>query len=65
MNTTQLIELLQRLEHGASGRPREISLMIKYKNGKRKFLYTPSIKFDSSGDGTLGAELGLLIEDDN
>lgn len=56
MTTTELIELLTGLEFGASGRPREISLYVD-----RKFLSSPDISFNSSGDGVAGAELCLAV----
>ena len=61
MTTTQLIALLTRLEHGASGRSREVSLSLRYKNGSTRFIPDPEIMFHSSGDGVAGAELTLLV----
>lgn len=56
MTTTKLIELLKQNEFGgATGRPREISFTV---NGR--FVPTPSISVDSSGDG-LFSELGLEL----
>ena len=56
MTTTKLIELLKQNEFGgATGRPREISFTV---NGR--FIPTPSISVDSSGDG-LFSELGLEL----
>lgn len=59
MTTTDLIKLLQKLEYGASGRPREISLIFR-----DKYISSPDIKLYSSGGGCAGAELTLLIESD-
>lgn len=56
MTTTELIKLLQDLEFGGSGRPREISFFV----GK-KFIPNPDIKFEGSGDGIAGAELCLRL----
>lgn len=56
MNTTKLIELLRKVEFGASGRPREISFVSD------DFHYTdPVIEIDSTGDGIAGAELTLKL----
>jgi hypothetical protein len=60
MTTTELIELLTNLEHGASGRAREISLVIKIGENSH-FLSEPQIIVDGSGDGVAGAELSLLV----
>lgn len=57
MTTTDLIELLKKLEHGASGRPREISIYTP--DG---YYHLPDIKFSGSGDGVAGAELLLKIQ---
>jgi hypothetical protein len=57
MTTTEVIKLLQSVEFGASKRPREISLTID-----GKFIASPNIKIDGTGDGCAGAELSLLIE---
>lgn len=62
MTTTELIELLQKVEKGASGRSREISLSVKGKKGKVKFIGLPTIKLESTGDGIAGAQIHLLIE---
>lgn len=56
MTTTELIDLLKKLEHGASGRSREISIIIQ-----DRFISSPPIRFRSSGDGCAGAELCLEI----
>ena len=63
MTTTELIKLLQQLEKGASGRSREISFYYENKKGKRKFIPSPEIEFDGSGDEVAGAELTLLIKE--
>lgn len=57
MTTTELISLLKKVEHGASGRPREISFHV----GK-KYIFMPDITISSTGDGICGAELSLMIE---
>lgn len=56
MTTTELIALLKRVEHGASGRSREISLMLD-----DNFVSSPNIEIYSTGDGCAGAELCLEI----
>jgi hypothetical protein len=61
MTTTELIKLLSRVEHGASGRPREISFRLK--NCKKVNVFEPTIEIDSTGDGCAGAELTLRITD--
>lgn len=60
MTTTELIEVLQRLEKGASGRSREISF---YVGGgcEAEFIAAPVIEVDSTGDGVSGAEITLRI----
>ncbi|MFA5208437.1 MAG: hypothetical protein WC428_07390 [Candidatus Paceibacterota bacterium] len=60
MNTTELIKLLQSVEHGASGRPREISF-----NVGKQFIPEARISIDGTGDGCAGAELCLRIEGSN
>ena len=57
MTTTELIELLKKMEHGASGRAREISLAVG-----EKYISNANFKFYSSGDGCAGATLCLKIE---
>jgi hypothetical protein len=56
MTTTELIDLLERVERGASGRSREISVYIG-----EEFISCPEIKIDSAGDGCAGAQLTLSI----
>lgn len=56
MKTTELIELLKKVEFGASGRAREISFILD-----GNFIAEPNIKIYSSGDGCAGAELTLEI----
>jgi hypothetical protein len=56
MTTTELIELLKSIEHGFSGRSREIS----FKVGK-KHIFEPNITINSTGDGICGAEVCLEI----
>lgn len=60
MTTTELIKLLKQFEHGTSGRPREVSLVIET-NSDKCFLAEPHITFNGSGDGVAGAELSLLV----
>lgn len=60
MKTTELIEILKRIEKGASGRSREISFSIQNKNGTR-YIYEPEIRLESTGDGIAGAEVSFLI----
>lgn len=60
MTTSNLIKELKKIEFGASGRPREISFVIKNKNGLRT-IYEPEVSFYSSGDGICGAEVSFLI----
>ena len=62
MTTTELIDLLQKVEKGASGRSREISLSVKKKNGEVKFIGEPIITLVSTGDGVAGAQIHLMIE---
>ncbi len=63
MTTTELIELLQKLEKGASGESREITIYKEVEAGELVNLMKESdtIEFLSSGDGCSGAELSLLI----
>jgi hypothetical protein len=58
MTTTDLIKILQRVEHDASGRPREISIIIKNDKflGKDIFISESDITISSTGDGCAGAE---------
>lgn len=58
MNTTELIELLKSVEFGPSGRPREISLSF---NEEEMFFPDPEFNIRLTGDGFVGAELGLEI----
>lgn len=58
MTTTELIEILKSVEFGASGRPREISFYI----GK-KFISSPSVLIEGTGDGIAGAELCLRLKE--
>lgn len=60
MTTTDLIEALQRLERGASGRSREISFYIGA-GCEAEFIPNPVIEVDGTGDGIAGAELTLRI----
>jgi len=61
MNTTELIEILKRLEKGASGRSREISFSIK--GEYEHFMGDPIIEVSSTGDGCAGAEICFLVTD--
>ena len=56
MNTTELIELLQEHEFGASGRPREISFATL-----GGYHAEPDISLNSTGDGIAGAEICLSL----
>jgi hypothetical protein len=58
MNTTELIKMLQKVEHGVSGRARTVNFEV---NGK--FISEPEIKIAGTGDGCAGAELMLSIKD--
>lgn len=60
MTTTELIELLKRVEFGASGRPRKISFIIE--SDEEFYIDEPEITKDSTGDGIAGAELTLRIK---
>jgi len=66
MTTTQLIKLLQTVEFGASGRPREISLSVFDRKDEdfQLFFSEPEILINSTGDGIAGAELGLMFYKD-
>lgn len=63
MTTTDLIKTLQSVERGASGRPREISIIIKNDEflGKDVFIPDPEISISSTGDGCAGSELCLHL----
>jgi hypothetical protein len=64
MTTTELIKILQRVERGASGRSRVISLSIyKDRESEDSDMYLPEPEFiiNSTGDGVCGAELDLVI----
>ena len=63
MTTSDLIRLLEKHEYGASGRPREITIYIKDKDGKtlKALSEKETMKFYSSGDGVAGAELSLEV----
>lgn len=63
MTTTELINLLKKVEFGASGRARKISFNIQRKNNKIIFLSEPEITINGTGDGTCGAEISLLIKE--
>lgn len=56
MTTTELIRLLKRIEFGASGRPREISITTD-----DSFYPSPDISIFATGDGIAGAELCLSV----
>lgn len=64
MTTTELIELLQKYEKGATGRSREIRIYTKDMNNDLTSVVneSDSIDFLSSGDGCAGAELSLIIK---
>lgn len=57
MTTTELIDLLKRVEFGASGRSREISITTDC-----GFYPNPDITVHATGDGIAGAELCLAIK---
>ncbi len=64
MTTTELINLLQKVEKGASGRSREIRIYTKDKKGALKKVVikeTDKLEIVSTGDGIAGAELSLVI----
>jgi hypothetical protein len=64
MTTSELIQLLQRVEKGASGRSRNISIYTKNKNGSLKKAVLKEENFleiVSTGDGVAGAQLALVI----
>lgn len=65
MTTTDLIKLLQKLEKGASGASREITIYKEDETGELVSLMKESdtIEFLSSGDGCAGAELSLIIKE--
>lgn len=56
MNTTELIELLKKVEKGASGRSRDINLRVD-----GNFISNPDIEVSGTGDGVAGAMLYLNI----
>lgn len=60
MTTTELIEVLKRLEKGASGRSREISFWVGGEH-EGQFISSPEIEVLSTGDGIAGAEITLLL----
>ena len=64
MTTTDLIKLLKENEFGASGRPREIWITRFNEDDEEQVAlkYGEELKFNSSGDGICGAELGLIID---
>lgn len=59
MTTTELIKLLQKVEFGASGRPREVSFKVPSKF--KTFIPEPEIIIDGTGDGIAGAEITLKL----
>lgn len=64
MTTTELINLLQKVEKGSSGRSREIRIYTKDKKGALKKVVikeTDKLEIVSTGDGIAGAELSLVI----
>jgi len=58
----KIIDLLQKVEKGASGRSREISISVKKKNREVKFIGEPIITLVSTGDGVAGAQIHLMID---
>lgn len=62
MTTTDLIDVLKRLEKGACGRSREISISVKSKDGRTRFIGSPEITVSSTGTGVAGAEITLEIK---
>ena len=63
MTTTDLIALLQKMERGACGRSREISISVKSKNGRTRFIGEPEITVIGTGTGVAGAEICLEVKD--
>ena len=65
MTSTELIELLQKLEKGASGESCETTIYKEDGAGELVCLMKESdaIKFLSSGDGCAGSELSLVIKE--
>jgi hypothetical protein len=62
MTTTELIELLQKYEFGASGRSREIKIYKrKNKNIIKVLLEKDKLELYSTGDGVCGSEISLII----
>lgn len=65
MTTTALIELLKKVEKGASGRSREITIYTQTNSGKSKKAVLRErdvLEISGTGDGCLGAELSLVIK---
>lgn len=62
MTTTELIDVLQRLEKGVSGRSREISFYIG-EGCEAQFIPSPKIEVNGTGDGVAGAEITLRLID--
>lgn len=64
MTTTELINLLQNSEKGASNRSREIRIYTKGENGELIPVMneSDSIEVLSTGDGCAGAEISLIIK---
>jgi hypothetical protein len=65
MTITKLIELLKKVEHGASGRSREITIYTVKDTGeldKAILSELDSLEISSTGDGVAGAEISLVIK---
>ena len=62
MTTTEMISILQKLERGACGRSREISISVKSKNGRSRFIGDPEISVIGTGTGVAGAQITLEIK---
>lgn len=64
MTTTELIQLLQKVEKGASGRSREITIYTQTKKGALKkavLREVDKLEIVGTGDGVAGAEISLAI----
>ena len=65
MTITKLIELLKKVEYGASGRSREITIYTQKLTGELdKAILTEldNLEISSTGDGIAGAEISLVIK---
>lgn len=64
MTTTELINLLQKVEKGVSDRSREITIYKEDETGELTSLMKEKdlIEILSTGDGCAGAEISLIIK---